>query len=85
MIVVFGNTSPDFCVACSILDTSSGVNFQNTLQDASGRTHTAVGYALHAWCIPSDAAMFADEANESNGWGSWRSGWCSLLRGSGRG
>lgn len=29
--------------------------------------------------------MSANEANESNGLGRWRSEWCSLLRGGGRG
>jgi hypothetical protein len=76
MIIVVWNTFPGFCVASSILVTSSGVNFQNTLQDAHSEcAYTAVEYSFHTWYVPSDAAMPADEANDSNGGrGYWRSG-----------
>jgi hypothetical protein len=58
MIVVVWNTFPDFCVASSILVTSSSVNFENTFQDThSERTHTAVAYASHLQYIPSDAGL----------------------------
>jgi hypothetical protein len=68
MIIAFENTIPDFCVAGSVLVTSSGVNFQNTLQDPT------VSTPIQLLCTPyirgSDAPISADEANEpSGGWG----------------
>jgi hypothetical protein len=61
MIIVVWNTFPDFCITSSILVTSSGINFQNTLQDVhSERTHTAVAYASHSQYIrPCQTAVGA--------------------------